>query len=327
MKRFVTKLSKQTSVNNQMLFNFRTTSYLNKGERVGFIGLGQMGGRMVNHLTNDFDVQAFDINSDSVQKALDNGCKRSTDSLNVIASDNDIVVTMLPGPNHVKLVYEQLLSDPETVKGKLYIDASTIDPATSQEVAKKVEELGGNMIDAPVSGGVNGAAAGTLTFMVGGSDATFEASREVLEKMGSNLVHCGKNGMGQTAKICNNLVLGISMSAVSEAMLLGTKLGMDKNILAGIFNTSTARCWSSDTYNPCPGVMENVPSSNNYEGGFGSDLMLKDIGLALDAAESIGLTLPNGIKTHETYTELSKAGMGGKDFSAMFMYLDNLSKK
>lgn len=177
------------------------------------------------------------------------------------------------------------------------------------------------MVDAPVSGGVGGAEAGTLTFMVGGSKDDFEAAKPALTNMGKNIVHVGGSGTGQIAKLCNNLVLGISMTAVSEAMNLGVRLGADPKTLAGIVNTSSGRCWSSDTYNPVPGVMPNVPASRGYTGGFGAALMAKDLGLALDAAKSAGASLPTGSAAFAIYQLMLNQGMGNKDFSAMYAFL------
>jgi 3-hydroxyisobutyrate dehydrogenase len=178
-------------------------------------------------------------------------------------------------------------------------------------------------VDAPVSGGVNGAKQGTLTFMVGSRDKTdFERSKQLLQTMGKNIVHCGGPGTGEVAKICNNLVLAISMIGVSEAMNLGVKLGMDRNVLAGIMNSSTARCWSSDSYNPAPGVAPpTVPSSNDYEGGFGSSLMLKDLGLAGDAARDAGTPIPLGNAAQSLYQTMVVNGLGKKDFSVVYRFL------
>ena len=230
---------------------------------------------------------------------------------------------MLPSNPHVQSTYMA----PETGllagahAGTLFIDSSTIDPAVSREVAAACGEVECGMVDAPVSGGVGGAEAGTLTFMVGGSQDDFDAAGDVLNIMGGNIVHCGDVGTGEVAKLCNNLVLGISMAGVCEAMALGQELGIDTKVLAGIMNTSTARCWSSDTYNPCPGVMEGVPSSNGYKGGFGSALMQKDLGLALDAARANGVPSPMGATSFQLYSMMMAHGAGGKDFSALFEFL------
>jgi 3-hydroxyisobutyrate dehydrogenase len=206
--------------------------------------------------------------------------------------------------------------------GALLIDCSTIDPATTRHLnvlATQKHKL--RFIDAPVSGGVGGAEAGTLTFMVGGPKADFDAARGTLEMMGKNVVHVGDAGTGQIAKICNNLVLGISMNAVSEAMNLGVKLGADPRTLAAIINTSSGRCWSSELYNPVPGVLPNVPASRGYTGGFGAALMTKDLGLALDAAKSVGAPLPTGSAAFATYQIMLNQGMGTKDFSSVYAFL------
>eukprot|EP00818_Percolomonas_sp_WS_P001563 CAMPEP_0117444190 /NCGR_PEP_ID=MMETSP0759-20121206/5105_1 /TAXON_ID=63605 /ORGANISM="Percolomonas cosmopolitus, Strain WS" /LENGTH=289 /DNA_ID=CAMNT_0005236233 /DNA_START=176 /DNA_END=1045 /DNA_ORIENTATION=- len=279
---------------------------------------------MVKHLiksNENHEVTIFDVNKDAynlVKKDIDGRSVTVADSVADVAKNCNVVITMLPAPQHVNAVYKDMLDNVKP--GQLYIDASTIDPQTTQDVAKQVESKGAQLMDAPVSGGVGGAAAGTLTFMVGGEDDAFNRANPLLKLMGKNIVHCGKTGMGQVAKIANNLVLGISMAAISEAMVMGTRLGMDPAKLANIFNTSSARCWSSDTYNPCPGVMENVPSSRNYEGGFASQLMLKDVGLAVTAAEAAKIPLPLGKRTQQLYKDVSEAGLGSKDFSVVFRY-------
>lgn len=205
--------------------------------------------------------------------------------------------------------------------GTLFIDCSTIDPTVTRKLAATATSKKFRMVDAPVSGGVIGAAAGTLTFMVGGEVADFEASMPLLQHMGKNIVHCGAAGTGQIAKLCNNLILGISMTAVSEAMNLGVKLGADAKTLAAIINTSSGRCWSSELYNPVPGVLPNTPASRGYTGGFGAALMAKDLGLALDAAKVAGVSLPTGASAHALYQILLSHGMGNKDFSAVYAFL------
>ena len=193
---------------------------------------------------------------------------------------------MLPSSPHVRSVYLGEYGVLAGVKpGTPLIDSSTIDPLTSREVAMDAKAKGCPMVDAPVSGGVGGAEAGTLTFMVGGEAHDYEAAKPILQAMGKNIVHCGGIGNGQVAKICNNMMLAIEMIATSEGMTLAAKLGMDPKIFAAIVNTSSGRCWSSDTYNPYPGVLENVPASRGYTGGFGADLMLKDLTLVTDAAK------------------------------------------
>jgi 3-hydroxyisobutyrate dehydrogenase len=236
----------------------------------------------------------------------------------VAKADVELIVTMLPAAAHVKAVYlgdDGLLANVRP--GVLLIDSSTIDPHSAREVAAAAEKHGNPMLDAPVSGGTGGAAAGTLTFMVGGSDADFDRAQPVLAAMGKNIVHCGGSGNGQAAKVANNLLLGISMIGVAEAMSLGVALGVDPKVLAGILNTSSGRCWSSDTYNPFPGVMDNVPASRGYEGGFGSDLMLKDLGLASEAAKQVRQPVLLGALAQQLYQTFSAQGNGQLDFSAI----------
>ncbi|HCL4332197.1 TPA: 3-hydroxyisobutyrate dehydrogenase, partial [Pseudomonas aeruginosa] len=202
-------------------------------------------------------------------------------------------------------------------QGVLLIDSSTIDPLSAREVATLAIAQGNPMLDAPVSGGTGGAAAGTLTFMVGGSVSVFDQALPILSAMGKNVVHCGSAGNGQVAKIANNMLLGISMVGVAEAMALGVALGMDAKVLAGIINTSSGRCWSSELYNPFPGVLDNVPAARGYSGGFGSDLMLKDLGLATDAARHARQPVPLGATAQQLYQTFSLQGHGGLDFSAI----------
>lgn len=206
-------------------------------------------------------------------------------------------------------------------QGTLVIDCSTIDPLATRALQTQALARKLRMIDAPVSGGVGGAEAGTLTFMVGGAPADFEAAKVFLQAMGKNIVHCGASGTGQIAKLCNNLILGISMNAVSEAMNLGVKLGADPKVLAAIINTSSGRCWSSEVYNPVPGVLPNVPASRGYTGGFGSALMAKDLGLALDAARAAGVALPTGAAAFNVYQLMLSQGYASKDFSAVYAFL------
>jgi len=201
--------------------------------------------------------------------------------------------------------------------GMTLIDSSTIDPASVKEFASLASTQGNVFVDAPVSGGTGGAAAGTLTFMVGAGAATFARVKPVLDAMGKNIVHCGEVGTGQVAKICNNLVLGVTMAGVAEFMSLGVALGIDPNTMSGILNTSTGRCWSSDTYNPYPGVIQTAPSSKGYAGGFGTDPMLKDPGLASDAARLVRQPVYMGALAQQLYQTSSANGHGRLDFSAV----------
>lgn len=224
---------------------------------------------------------------------------------------------------NVRHIYSGIQKALSRSSPSLLIDSSTISPHVSRELAVRLSPLGALVVDAPVSGGVGGAQNATLTFMVGASDEGFSRARPILEKMGKNIVHCGNNGTGQIAKVCNNVVLGMEMVAVSEGMSLGVKLGMDPSKLAAIFNSSSARSWSSDTYNPCPGVMPNVPSSRGYEGGFGTALMHKDMGLAIDAAKEAKHYMPLATLTETIYKEIMQQGNGNKDFSFVYEYLKN----
>jgi len=287
-----------------------------------------MGGHMASNLVKaGFPVSVFDISKESVSHLVAKGATASSDLAGLARCD--VIVTMLPASPHVRSVY----TDPETGllarvrPGTLLIDSSTIDPATAKEVAAQAQLRGAAMVDAPVSGGVGGALNGTLTFMVGGAPEAFQRALPVLQAMGKSIVLCGASGSGQIAKVCNNLVLGISMAAVSEGMSLGVKLGMDPKVLAGIINSSSGRCWSSDTYNPCPGVMPSVPASNHYKGGFGVDLMRKDLGLALQAARDSGSALPLGETTEKLYGEISREGNGKKDFAYIYQHISKIGNK
>jgi len=316
------------------------TSTSGESRPIGFIGLGNMGGHMAHNLMkHGNDLIVFDVAQASVDRVKDWGAALNKkvykgETPADVASAASVVITMLPSSPHVKEVYagdKGIFSTFTTAnKPELLLDSSTIAPPVAQEVAALCSKLSNNtvaMLDCPVSGGVGGAEAGTLTFMVGGDQANFERAVRYLKMMGKNIVHCGGPGTGQIAKVCNNLILAISMTGVAEAMNLGVTLGIDPKVLAGIVNTSSGRCWSSDTYNPVPGVMPNVPASKGYVGGFGVDLMLKDIRLALEAAESVGVKLPAGNTAASTYADISKAGAGRKDFAYVYEYLKNLNSK
>ena len=286
--------------------------------KIGFVGLGNMGNPMARNLVKaGHELMVFDIFPAAVEKLVAAGAKVAT-SVADAGKNADIVITMLPSSPHVRDVYVGAGRLLASVKpGTLLIDSSTIDPHTAREVAAAAAQRKIVMLDAPVSGGTGGADAGTLTFMVGGDATAFETAKPVLAKMGKNIVHCGAAGTGQVAKICNNMVLAISMIGVAEAMNLGACLGINPKLLAGIINTSSGRCWSSDTNNPYPGVMENVPASRGYTGGFGVDLMLKDVGLAMDAAKQTKQSAILGGLSHQLYQTWSAMGNGGKDFSSI----------
>jgi 3-hydroxyisobutyrate dehydrogenase len=288
--------------------------------KIAFIGLGNMGNPMCrNLLKHGHKLKVYDVVPELVKKLEKEGCEVASSAADC-ARGVEMVVTMLPSSPHVRSVY---LGEYGILKGAApgtpLIDSSTIDPLTAREVAMDAKAKGCPMVDAPVSGGVGGAEAGTLTFMVGGDAADFERARSVLQAMGKNIVHCGGIGNGQVAKICNNMMLAIEMIATSEGMTLASKLGMDPKVFASIVNTSSGRCWSSDTYNPFPGVLENVPSSRGYAGGFGADLMLKDLTLVTDAAKQARHPVMLGALAQQIYQKHSNEGNGLKDFSSVIL--------
>jgi 3-hydroxyisobutyrate dehydrogenase len=272
-----------------------------------------------NLLKHGHKLKIYDVVSDLVRKLDKDGCEVATSPADC-ARGVEMVITMLPSSPHVRTVY---LGESGVLKGAApgtpLIDSSTIDPLTAREVAMDARAKSCGMIDAPVSGGVGGAEAGTLTFMVGGEAGDFERARPVLQAMGKNIVHCGGIGNGQVAKICNNMMLAIEMIATSEGMTLASKLGMDPKVFASIVNTSSGRCWSSDTYNPFPGVLDNVPSSRGYTGGFGADLMLKDLTLVTEAAKAARHPVMLGALAQQIYQKHSNDGNGAKDFSSVIL--------
>ena len=286
--------------------------------RIGFIGLGHMGNPMVrNLLKHGHSVRVFDVVPELVAKLTDLGCEAAS-SAGKCAHGVEVLITMLPSSPHVRRVYLDEHGVLASVSpGTLLIDSSTIDPHTARDVAMDALGKGLAMIDAPVSGGTGGAEAGTLTFMVGGSATDFARAKPILEAMGNNIVHCGDSGNGQVAKICNNMMLAIEMIATVEGMALAVKLGMDPKVFAGIANTSSGRCWSSDTYNPYPGVLDNAPASRGYSGGFGSDLMLKDLTLVTEAAKAVRQPVMLGAAAQQLYQMHSSMGNGALDFSSI----------
>ncbi|MHB0777052.1 3-hydroxyisobutyrate dehydrogenase [Halomonas sp. WWR20] len=286
---------------------------------IGFLGLGNMGAPMAHNLLEaGHRLTVFDLNAQAVAGLAEAGATAADSVAALARRDVELIITMLPAAPQVKSVYhgeEGLLA--HVAPGVLLIDSSTIDPMSSREVAEAASRQGNPMLDAPVSGGTGGAAAGTLTFMVGGEAEDFARAEPILAAMGKNIVHCGAAGNGQVAKVANNMLLGISMIGVAEAMSLGVALGMDADVLAGVINSSSGRCWSSDTYNPFPGVLENVPASRGYSGGFGTDLMLKDLGLASEAARQVRQPIMLGALAQQLYQSFSAQGNGGLDFSAI----------
>jgi len=287
--------------------------------KVAFLGLGNMGLPMaLNLIKAGHQVHGFDL----VQAQLDTFKAAGgvpAHSASEATQDAEVIISMLPASRHVEALYLGDSGLLATANPKaLLIDCSTISPKVSQLVAAAAKAKGFAMIDAPVSGGTAGAQAGTLTFMVGGDSAAVERARPLLEQMGKNIFHAGANGSGQTVKVCNNMLLGIQMLGTSEALRLGIANGMDPKVLSDIMSKSSGRNWVLELYNPCPGVMENVPSSKAYAGGFGVDLMLKDLGLATENASDLDASVPLGDLARKLYEVHSKAGNGQLDFSSVF---------
>mgnify|MGYP000045834133 FL=1 len=287
--------------------------------KVAFLGLGNMGLPMaLNLIKAGHQVYGFDL----VQAQLDAfkaGGGIPMQSAAEAAKGADVIISMLPASRHVEALYLGDAGLLATANPKsLLIDCSTISPKVSQAVAAAAKAKGFAMIDAPVSGGTAGAQAGTLTFMVGGDASALECARPLLEKMGKNIFHAGASGSGQTVKVCNNMLLGIQMLGTSEALRLGIANGMDPKVLSDIMSKSSGRNWVLELYNPCPGVMESVPSSKGYAGGFGVDLMLKDLGLATENAGDLETSVPLGELSRKLYEAHSKAGNGQLDFSSVF---------
>lgn len=292
--------------------------------RIAFIGLGNMGLPMaVNLLKAGHEVAGFDLASEAVARHVANG-GRAAASVHDAVGDAEIVVTMLPAGKHVSSVVAEILAG---VRGApLLIDSSTIDVETARRVAAQAAECGIAMLDAPVSGGIGGAVGGTLTFMVGGSDAAFARAQPVLQAMGRNIVHAGGAGAGQSAKICNNMILGVSMIAVSEAFVLAERLGLDREKLFQIASTSSGQCWSLTSYCPVPGPVPGSPANRGYQPGFAAALMLKDLSLAQLAADAGGAATPLGAHAARLYQALVDAGDGDRDFSVAYEYLAGLDR-
>ncbi|OYY89966.1 MAG: 3-hydroxyisobutyrate dehydrogenase [Sphingomonas sp. 28-66-16] len=287
---------------------------------IAFIGLGNMGGGMAANLAKaGHDVRAFDLSPDALDRAKAAGCL-SCDSAQAAIEGAEIVVTMLPAGKHVEAVYGEAVFD-VAGPGTLLIDCSTIDVATARRIAEAAHAKGLVAVDAPVSGGIAAAQAGTLTFMVGGSDSGFERAERVLAQMGKAVIHAGDNGAGQAAKICNNMLLGASMIATSEAFLLAEQLGLDPQKFFDISSVSSGQNWSMTSYCPLPGVGPETPADHDYQGGFAVALMLKDLKLAMEAAQDAGAETPMGARAAELYQAYADQGQGGADFSGIIRML------
>jgi len=286
---------------------------------IAFIGLGNMGGPMAANLVKaGHKVVAFDLVEASRNQSRADGAAIA-DSAVAAVNGAEVVITMLPAGKHVLSVWTEIL--PSMTKGSLIIDCSTIDVESSVQAHALAAKQGIASVDAPVSGGTGGAKGATLTFMAGGEAGAFAAAQPVLEKMGKKIVHCGGAGAGQAAKICNNMILGISMIAVSEAFALGEKLGLSHQALFDVASTSSGQSWSLTTYCPVPGPVAASPANNAYKPGFAAALMLKDLKLSQEAALSVGAATPMGAAAAELYALFNAAGHGGDDFSGIINFL------
>jgi 3-hydroxyisobutyrate dehydrogenase len=292
---------------------------------VAFIGLGNMGGPMAANLVKSgHTVIAFDLVADARNQAQADGASIAESAVGSVKGA-DVVITMLPAGRHVLSVWDEVV--PSMTKGALIIDCSTIDVESAKQAHARAAKHGVASIDAPVSGGTGGAKGATLTFMCGGDDKAFAVAKLVLEKMGKKIVHCGGAGAGQAAKICNNMILGISMIAVSEAFALGEKLGLTHQALFDVASTSSGQCWSLTSYCPVPGPVPTSPANNDYKPGFATALMLKDLTLAQDAATAAGAATPLGKHAQEIYKAFDATGNGGVDFSGIVRHVRGLAGK
>jgi len=292
---------------------------------IAFIGLGNMGGPMAANLVKaGHKVAGFDLVDASREAAKAAGASIAATAVDAVKGA-DIVVTMLPAGKHVLSVWTEIL--PSVAKGALLIDCSTIDVESAVAAHGLAAKAGVASVDAPVSGGVGGAQGATLTFMCGGDDKAFAAAKPILEKMGKKIVHCGKAGAGQAAKICNNMILGISMIGVCEAFTLAEKLGLSHQALFDVSSTSSGQCWSLTTYCPVPGPVPTSPANNDYKPGFAAALMLKDLKLSQAASKAAGAATPLGAHAEEIYAAFEKAGHGGVDFSGIIHHLREIAGK
>jgi len=287
--------------------------------RIAFIGLGNMGAPMAANLIKaGHEVHGYDLLPGNLDTAKRSGVIPAG-SADAAVENAEAVVTMLPSGEHVLTVWSNVL--PHTRPGTLLIDSSTIDVAAARRAHEMAHARGCLSVDAPVSGGTGGAVAGTLTFMCGGEESAVARARPLLEAMGRKIVHCGKGGNGQAAKICNNMILGIAMIAVSEAFVLGEKLGLSHQALFDVASTSSGQCWSLTAYCPVPGPVPASPANNGYKPGFATALMLKDLKLAQNAAGSTGAATQLGAEAAALYAAFMQAGHGGTDFSGIIEFV------
>ena len=290
--------------------------------KIAFIGLGHMGGGMAPNLVKaGHEVRAFDLSEAALVAAVEQGCARAGSTSEAV-DGADVVITMLPAAQHVLSVYRDQVFG-EAAAGALLIDCSTIDVASARTVEEEAKSAGYEMVDAPVSGGIAAAAGGTLTFMVGGSDEAFAKAQPILEPMAKAVIHAGGAGAGQAAKICNNMILGATMVATCEAFALAEKLGLDLQTFYDISSKASGQSWSMTSYCPVPGVGPETPADRDYEGGFAAALMLKDLKLAMDAAQSAGAYTPMGAEAEELYQRFVDRGGGANDFSGIIKMIDD----
>ena len=291
---------------------------------IGFIGLGNMGGPMAANLVKSGErVHGFDVVADSRATSASEGVQIVADA-KACVENADVVITMLPAGEHVLSVWNEIV--PHARQGTLFIDCSTIDVDSARKAHKLAAASGLATLDAPVSGGVGGAKAATLTFMVGGSTHAFDRGKAVLERMGKRIVHCGEAGNGQVAKICNNMILAASMIAVCEGFVMGEKLGLSHQALFDVASASSAQCWALTSYCPVPGPVPASPSNNSYKPGFAAALMLKDLKLARAAADSAKVKNAIGAHAAEIYQRFADEGHSGLDFSAIINLVREQSK-
>jgi 3-hydroxyisobutyrate dehydrogenase len=286
---------------------------------IAFIGLGNMGNPMAANLVKaGHAVHGFDLMPENLTVAREHGVVVMANAPAAV-KDADVVITMLPAGKHVLSVYEDIA--PKAKKGALFIDSSTIDVESARKAHTAANKHGLLSIDAPVSGGTGGATAGTLTFMAGGSKEAFAKAEPILKPMAGRIVHCGNDGAGQAAKICNNMILGISMIGVAEAFVLAEKLGLSHQALFDVASTSSGQCWSLTTYCPVPGPVPTSPANKEYRPGFAAALMLKDLKLAQEAAQGSGAVTPLGAEAAQLYALFNAQGHGGADFSGIINFL------
>ena len=292
---------------------------------IAFIGLGNMGGPMAANLVKaGHKVVGFDLVQGLLDQASADGATVASSAAEAVKGA-DVVITMLPAGKHVVSVWGDII--PSVAKGALMIDCSTIDVENARQAHALAGKASVLSIDAPVSGGTGGAKGATLTFMAGGDAKAFAAAKPVLEAMGKKIVHCGDAGAGQAAKICNNMILGISMIAVGEAFALAEKLGLSHQALFDVSSTSSGQCWALTSYCPVPGPVPASPANNGYKPGFASALMVKDLTLAQDAAKASGAATPLGKHAQEIYKAFDAAGNGGVDFSGIIQHVRGLAGK